>query len=121
MTQALPPNIEKLPANHPLRRRYEASKPTQAQLVAQYTSQIDSWINQVARSMKYNDIVSAVSYKGDANPVFAAEADALSTWRSSVWTTANQLLAEVASGTRPVPTNFKEVKDLLPVFVKPAI
>lgn len=118
----LPPHLQNLPENHPLRRRFaEPAPPTPQQLAAQYSDQIDRWLDSVARDMQYRDIVSAVTYVDDVNPKFAAEAQALKDWRSNVWTSASVLMVEIMTGQRPIPENFDALKALLPQFVAPTI
>jgi hypothetical protein len=57
-----------------------------------------------ARALGYDDIKTAITYRGDPNPKFAAEAEGLFQWRSAVWTQAYALLADVQAGQAQFPT-----------------
>ena len=87
---------------HPIAVPHPA--PTPADLAAQGAAIVQAHLDATARLRRYDSIQTAVSYRGDPNPAFAAEALALSDWRSAVWTTALALLAEVEAGSQPVPT-----------------
>lgn len=68
-----------------------------------------------ARERRYDSIQTAVTYRDDPNPVFAAEAQALFAWRSAVWTAAFAILAEVEAGTRPFPGEADFLAELPPL------
>lgn len=84
-----------------------------------YARAIQARLDATARARQYDGMQAAVSYLGDPNPTYAAEAAALRDWRSAVWTYALAQLALVAAGDRAPPT----VPDLLaelPPIVWPA-
>lgn len=68
-----------------------------------------------ARSLGYDDIKTAITYRGDPNPKFAAEAEAFFVYRSGVWTTAYAYLARVQAGEVDFPTD-EEAIEMMPVF-----
>jgi len=52
----------------------------------------------------FRDIFSARGYVNDPNPAYHARAVALRDWSSSVWTTLDDIQADVMAGNRPLPT-----------------
>lgn len=71
---------------------------------ASYSNAIQAMMDAKAREHQYDGIQSAVTYRGDPNTKFAAEAEALFTWRSTVWTYATAQLAAAMAGSRSQPT-----------------
>lgn len=78
-----------LPTTKPAVQNIEQQRIGQA-----YLNAVDALINEQARALKYSSIVSAVSYIGDQNPQYDAEARKLRDWRSAVETAAYQILAD---------------------------
>ena len=89
-----------------------------AQAVSQYSNAIQAHLEAKAAERHYDSIQSAVSYRGDPNPQFAAEAEALFVWRSTVWTYATTELDKVTAGQRAQP-GIEEFVGELPAFVWP--
>lgn len=89
-----------------------------AKTLSEYTDAIQSHLEAKARERHYDGIQSAVSYRGDPNEQFAAEAEALFVWRSAVWTYATAELGKVTSGQRAQP-GIEEFVGELPPFVWP--
>ena len=52
----------------------------------------------------FRDIFSARSYVNDPNPAYHARAVMLRDWSSSVWTTLDEIQADVMAGNRQLPT-----------------
>lgn len=77
------------------------------------TDHLQFFMDRLARGYGYDDLKTAITYRGDPNPKFAAEAEAFFLYRSAVWTTAYSLLAQVGAGTATLPT-LTEVVALLP-------
>lgn len=70
-----------------------------------YTSAIQSLIDETAIARNYTDGNSCVSYLGDTvNPQWATEAEWFKGWRSQVWSYVFAQMALVLSGERPQPT-----------------
>lgn len=67
------------------------------QLLAEYERAVESHVNATARAKGYNNIDSIAKYLVDGNP-FKAEAEALSIWTASVWTTAHTMLNDWQNG-----------------------
>ncbi|MCC4298557.1 hypothetical protein [Aurantimonas coralicida] len=89
-----------------------------ATLVAAFSSAIQAHIDAKAQEGQYDSLLTAVTYRDDPNPQFAAEASALFQWRSDVWTYATSELARVQAGERTMPT-VENILTELPEFVWP--
>lgn len=77
-----------------------------AEIHAEIGSQVQSWIDGVCRGAVpfFRDIFSARGYVNDPNPAYHARAVALRDWSSAVWTTLDEIEADVLAGNRPFPT-----------------
>ncbi|KSV72954.1 hypothetical protein N182_28940 [Sinorhizobium sp. GL2] len=71
---------------------------------ADYSLAIQMFLDGKARERQYDGIHTAIGYRDDPNPNFAAEALELFIWRSAVWTYSSAELAKVTAGERPQPT-----------------
>ncbi len=73
----------------------------------QQSKQMSSWVqgmlDATARSLSYDSMAVAVSYKGDPNPMWSADADALVAYRSVVWVAALPQINAVKAGTNTIP------------------
>lgn len=74
----------------------------QAQVGAAVQAMIDAVCTSGAPY--FRDIFSARGYVGDPNPAYHARAVMLRDWSSSVWTTLDEIQADVMAGNRPLPT-----------------
>lgn len=54
--------------------------------IGDYSRAIQEHLDQTAKLRSYDSIHTAVGYRDDPNPVFAAEGQALFVWGSAVWT-----------------------------------
>jgi len=72
----------------PARKPAEPVDPTPVLISA-----IQAELDKGAQAHNYDSIASAITYRGDPNPKFAAEAEAFFLWRSAVWTKAYEVLA----------------------------
>jgi RecB family exonuclease len=86
-----------------------------AALQAHYSAAIQAHLDATARERLYDGIQTAITYRDDPNPQFAAEGEALFTWRSAVWTYATEELAKVINGERTQPS-VEQFLDELPSF-----
>ena len=57
-------------------------------------------------------IPAARGYVNDPNPSYHARAVALRDWSSSVWTTLDEIQADVLAGNRPFPTEAELLAEL---------
>ena len=66
---------------------------------------VQAHLDSVAKAKGYDNILSAVTYAGDAIvPQFSLEGQAYKTWRTQVWAFCYAYLAGVQVGTKAVPT-----------------
>lgn len=80
--------------------------PTTEQVIASYTASVQRHLDETAKALGYDNIVSAVSYADEpAVPRFQSEGQSLRAWRSLVWAHCYSLLDAVQAGTIPAPTN----------------
>jgi hypothetical protein len=91
-----------------------------AALQRTYTAAIQGHLDAKAREQQYDGIQTAITYRDDPNPQFAAEGAALFTWRSAVWTYSTAELAKVLSGERDRPSVEAFITEL-PAFVWPLV
>ena len=75
---------------------------------------IQNHLDTKAQEFRYDNMMSARSYAGYANP-FQTEAQALATWCADCWAKAGQIENDVEAGNRPMPT-VDEVLSELPVY-----
>lgn len=76
---------------------------------------VQDLLNATARARMYDSMQTAVSYRGDPNPTYAAEAEVLFNWRSAVWTAAFAILAAVEAGERQMPAPEDFLAELPPM------
>lgn len=83
----------------------EASPAMIAAEQARVGALVQAWIDGVCTSGTpyFRDIFSARGYVNDPNPAYHARAVALRDWSSSVWTTLDEIQADVMAGNRPLP------------------
>nr|WP_245454062.1 hypothetical protein [Aquabacter cavernae] len=92
--------------------------PSPAALTAHGAAIVQAHLDATAQERRYDSAQTAVSYRDDPNPQFAAEGEALFAWRSAVWTAALAILAEVEAGVRPIPSDAELIAEL-PAMVWP--
>ena len=95
-------------------------EPTQAELEAaiqkQLTGAIQRRLDSEARKLNYDNCLSVCSYVDTGVSKFDDEGRAFRTWRSAVWAKCYEILAEVKSGVRGVPSEeqlFAELPELV--------
>lgn len=98
---------------------------TLADRIKQYDTELTYFIDEKAKSLNYANIYTAISFRNDPNPKFAAEAEALFLWRSAVWTYVNDLLEESLEDLRLHPEHTLpgplDVIASLPAFIPPTL
>lgn len=80
-----------------------ASAPTMQQIEAQATAIVQTVLDDAAKARGYDGIVSACSYAAAPN-LFQAESIAFLSWRAACWSHCYALMADVVSGSVPMPS-----------------
>lgn len=75
------------------------------------TQFVQSLLDTEALKHNYDNIVSATSYAGYVNQ-FQAEGIAFGVWRSAVWAKCYEIMADVLSSERQVPTEEQLIAEL---------
>lgn len=89
---------------------------TEEQLREQFTTAIQSHMDQAAKAAGYDDIKAAVTYADEpAVPRFQAEGQAFRAWRSLCWDYGYEQLAAVKANTRALPTIEQFLEELPPL------
>ena len=81
------------------------SEPSPEEQIAAFRNAVQAQVDATANERKYDSGLSCVSYVGDDNPQYHAEAVAFRTWRSSVWTTVTAQLDQILVGKAEPPEN----------------
>jgi len=88
--------------------------PTFEEIAAELQAGVQQYLDGVAHSFGYDDLLAAASYADEpADAVFEAEGKALRAWRSLSWRACYTMFAQAAAGTISVPT-IAEVIAALP-------
>jgi hypothetical protein len=66
-----------------------------------------------AQEFGYDDLKTAITYRGDPNSKFAAEADGFFNWRSSVWTKIHHYLEQAENKE----FSSEEAVSLMPLLI----
>ena len=90
--------------------------PTEEEIQKMLTDGVQSYMDTKAQERGYDNIHTACSYVNSTDEVFKAEGTACLAWRDQVWRKCYDILAEVKTGKRAVPT-LEEVIAELPVLV----
>jgi hypothetical protein len=76
-------------------------------------------LDDFAKTRNYDGILSLCSYAASTNTKFQAEGQYGVASRDNTWAKLYEILAEVETGTRPVPTGYAEIEPELPVLAWP--
>lgn len=87
----------------------------QASIIAQTQYRLDAF----ALTRGYDNIVSACSYATSTHAKYGPEGRYCVDAREQTWDTLFAGLAEVAAGTRPMPTGYSDIEAELPALVWP--
>lgn len=90
--------------------------PTAEEIQKMLTDGVQNYMDTTAQTRGYDNIHTACSYVNSTDEIFKAEGTACLAWRDSVWRTCYNILDEVKSGARPIPS-LEEVIAELPVLV----
>lgn len=94
--------------------------PTPAQIQQEIIDATQKRLDTFARTKGYDGILSACTYATSAVPQFQTEGQYCVSARDATWASLYQILAEVQTGTRPVPTGYADIEADLPVLEWPA-
>lgn len=78
-------------------------------------------LDDFAKSRGYDNIMSACSYTTSTKPRFAAESQYAVEIRDETWDMLYQILAEVQSGVRPIPSGYADIESDLPLLEWPSM
>lgn len=93
--------------------------PSMEEQVQAFDAALVAHLDQVARERRYDNRITCALRAGYPGP-FQAEGQAFAAWMDGCNALAYQLLAEVMSGKRPMPTDPQALIDLLPAMEWPA-
>ena len=92
----------------------EPEPPTAQDIINQYDTAIENWLDSTVQQRNYKNVESCISYEGDNNPKYAREAEAVKAWRSAVYTQAEVLIAQYIGGDISVVPPIEEIIAELP-------
>lgn len=90
-----------------------------AQFIESTKTQVQSRLDEFAKTRNYDGILSACTYATDTNLKFKTEGQHCVTKRSETWAALYIFMEEVNAGTRPMPTTYAEVEAALPALTWP--
>jgi len=82
-------------------------------------SQTQQRLDEFARTRNYDGILSLCTYATSSNVKFQAEGLYGVDLRDATWSKLYEILAEVESGVRPVPSAYSDIEGELPALVWP--
>lgn len=88
------------------------ANPGPDEIQAALTNAVQAHMDATVKSRGYDSILSACSYVDTGIAKFDAEGAACRAWRSTVWAKCYDLLGEVLSGARAVPTEEELIAEL---------
>lgn len=92
---------------------------TRLQIWAGIEEQVQTRLDDFAKTRFYNDILSACSYATSTNQKYASEGQYCMTARDQTWDALFAIQAEVVAGTRPMPASYADIEAELPALVWP--
>lgn len=83
-----------------------------ASIKTQLLFTVDTLLDSEVQKHGYDNIAKCVTYEGDEDPVFNAEGTTAKKWRSKVYRKCYDILAQVESGERCIPTADELIAEL---------
>lgn len=93
----------------------EPIKVKQERIQKELTNVVQGHLDSEAQHYGYDDCKAACTYIDTGVAKFDSEGKAFRQWRSAVWDTCYEILAEVLAGERPIPTQEELIAEL-PTF-----
>lgn len=90
-----------------------------ALIIAGIYDQVKIRLDDFAATRGYDSILSLCTYAASPNPVFQAEGIYGVTARDSTWEKLYEIMAEVETGTRPLPASYDDIAAEMPVLEWP--
>lgn len=85
---------------------------TPEQIIARLESAIDSHLDTIAHSYRYESIRTMVTYAFSDHPTFGAEGRAAVKWRDACYQRGIEVLGEVEREERAIPTEAELIDEL---------
>lgn len=73
-------------------------------------------LDDFAKTRNYDNILSACTYATSSIPKFLQEGQSAVNARDTTWSALYTILAEVESGSKPMPKGFTDIEPFLPVL-----
>lgn len=87
--------------------------PTAEQIMACLEARVQQWLDEQARALGYDDIRTAVTYADEpAVPKYQQEGQALRRLRSLAWARCYEILTQVQTGQRSIPTEEELIAEM---------
>lgn len=93
---------------------------TAEELIKEVTDATQARLDAFAKTRNYDGILSACTYATSSVPKFATEGQYCVSARDVTWAALYGIMAEVQTGTRPMPTGFTDIEPELPALEWPA-
>jgi hypothetical protein len=90
-------------------------EPTIEELTKKFTDAVQAHLDAFARTRNYDGIMSAATYATSTVPKFKAEGRYAVEARDTTWAKGYEILDEVLSGQRPMPTIDEVIAELPPL------
>lgn len=87
-------------------------------IIADFAQSVQQHLDDFARTLGYDGIMSACTYATSTVPKFKAEGQYAVEARDATWAKCYEVLAAVEAGSRPMPT-LEELLTELPVLTWP--
>jgi hypothetical protein len=89
---------------------------TAAEVRAEVELKAQNRLDNFAHTRGYSSMLSLCTYAASNNPAFAAEGAYGVQARDATWAKCYEILADVQSGTRPLPSGYSEIEPELPAL-----